>query len=47
MKRQFAQIDVFTDTPYAGNPVAVYVNASPSGSLPASCSEAGVPSAVD
>ena len=28
MKRQFAQIDVFTDTPYAGNPVAVVLDGS-------------------
>ena len=27
MKRQFAQVDVFTDTPYAGNPVAVVLDA--------------------
>ncbi len=26
MKRQFAQVDVFTDTPYAGNPVAVVLD---------------------
>jgi PhzF family phenazine biosynthesis protein len=28
MRRQFAQIDVFTDTPYAGNPVAVVLDGS-------------------
>ena len=28
MKRQFAQVDVFTDTPYAGNPVAVVLDGS-------------------
>ena len=28
MKRPFAQVDVFTDTPYAGNPVAVVLDAS-------------------
>jgi PhzF family phenazine biosynthesis protein len=26
MKRRFAQVDVFTDTPYAGNPVAVVLD---------------------
>jgi PhzF family phenazine biosynthesis protein len=28
MKRRFAQVDVFTDTPYAGNPVAVVLDGS-------------------
>jgi len=28
MKREFAQVDVFTDTPYAGNPVAVVLDGS-------------------
>jgi PhzF family phenazine biosynthesis protein len=28
MKRRFAQVDVFTDTPYAGNPVAVVLDAT-------------------
>ena len=28
MKRRFAQVDVFTDAPYAGNPVAVVLDAT-------------------